>query len=267
MLTNFLESLGGFLATSGIKLVTSLVLLVVCWKLIGFLINLLQKNRQFSKIDDGAKGFLLSCISIILRVILVLTVAANLGVPMTNVVALVGSCGLAIGLALQGSLANFAGGLMILVFRPFRVGDYIESSGKEGRVKSISILYTTLSTADNKDIIIPNGTLTNAVITNFTAEEVRRVDLEFSVAYDTDIERVKKVLLVLADQHDLVLKDPAPFARLTRQGDSALVFTLRAWCNKNDYWSVYLDLMEQVKEAFDKLEIQIPFPQMDVHMK
>ena len=267
MLTNFLESLGGFLATSGMKLLTSLVLLVIGWKLIGFLIKLVQNNRQFSKIDAGAKGFLINCVSIVLKVTLVLTVAANLGIPMTNVVALLGSCGLAVGLALQGSLANFAGGLMILIFHPFRVGDYIESSGKEGCVKSISILYTTLTTPDNKDIIIPNGSLTNAVITNYTAEDIRRVDMEFSVAYDTDIERVKKVLLVLADQHELVLKDPAPFARLTKHGESALVFTLRAWCNKGDYWSVYLDLTERVKEAFDKLEIQIPFPQVDVHMK
>lgn len=266
MLTNFVNSIGSFLATGGIKLLTSAVLLVVCWKLIGLLIKFLKKNRHFNKIDEGAKGFLLSCISIILKVVLVLTVAANLGVPMTNIVAILGSCGLAIGLALQGSLSNFAGGLMILVFRPFRVGDYIESAGKEGTVKSVSLLYTTVTTTDNKDIIMPNGALTNAVITNFSAEESRRVDLEFAVAYDSDAERVKQVLLLLADKHEQVLKDPAPFARMTKHDQSALIFTLRVWTKKEDYWTVKFDLLEQVKAAFDKLEIQIPFPQMDVHI-
>ncbi|MBQ4037822.1 MAG: mechanosensitive ion channel family protein [Clostridia bacterium] len=266
MIENFINSIGAFLATGGIKLLTSVVLLVVCWKLIGLLIKFLKKNRQFNKIDEGARGFLLSCISIILKVVLVLTVAANLGVPMTNIVAILGSCGLAIGLALQGSLANFAGGLMILVFHPFRVGDYIEASGKEGTVKSISLLYTTVTTIDNKDVIMPNGALTNAVITNFSAEDTRRVDLEFAVAYDSDAERVKQVLLLLADKHELVLKDPAPFARMTKHDQSALIFSLRVWSKKDDYWTVKFDLLEQVKTAFDKLEIQIPFPQMDVHI-
>ncbi len=266
MLSTFLEQLGTFFANSGIKILTSLVLLVLCWKLIGFLIKMIQKNKVFSKIDSGAKNFILTLLSIVLKVVLVLTVAANLGVPMTNVAAILASCGLAIGLALQGSLSNFAGGIMILIFSPFRAGDYIESNGKEGTVKLISLLSTTITTPDNKDIIIPNGTLINSVITNFSAEPNRRVDLDFSVSYGTDPERVKKVLLLLADQHDLVLKDPAPFARLTKNADSALVFTLRVWCKKEDFWTVRLDLLEQVNAAFEKLDISIPYPQMDVHM-
>ncbi|MBR2634697.1 MAG: mechanosensitive ion channel family protein [Clostridia bacterium] len=266
MLDSFIQSLGSFLATSGIKIICSLVLLVVCWKLIGILIKFLKKNKRFSKVDEGAKGFLLTCVSVVLKTLLVLTVAANLGIPMTNVAALVASCGLAVGLALQSSLSNFAGGLMILIFHPFHVGDFIESSGKEGTVKEISLLSTTLVTGDNKNIIVPNGSLINSIITNVSAEKTRRVDLNFSVAYGTDTERVKKVLSVLAEQHALTLSDPAPFARLTAQADSALIFTLRVWCKKEDYWTVYLDLQEQVKEAFEKLEIEIPFPQMDVHL-
>jgi len=266
MFQGFLDSIGNFLATSGIKAISSLVLLVVCWKLIGFLLNLIRKNRHFDKIDEGAKGFLLTCVSVVLKVVLVLTVAANLGVPMTNVVAIVGSCGLAIGLALQGSLSNFAGGIMILIFHPFRVGDYIETSGKEGTVKAISLLSTTLTTADNKDVVIPNGTLINSIITNFSAEKKRRVDLEFTVAYATDTERVKKILMVLAEQHEKVLDDPAPTARLIQHGESSLVFSLRVWCKTEDFWAVKFDLLEQVKAAFDKLEIEIPFPQMDVHV-
>ncbi len=266
MFESFIQNIGNFLATGGLKLMTSLVLLIVCWKLIGFIMKLIRSNKNFSKIDEGAKGFILTCVSIVLKAILILTVAANLGIPMTNVVAIVGSCGLAIGLALQGSLSNFAGGIMLLIFRPFHTGDYIEATGKEGTVTAITLMSTTLNTPDNKLVVIPNGTLINAVITNFSAEENRRVDLDFSVAYGTDAERVKKILLVLAEQHELVLDTPAPFARMTNQGDSALVFTLRVWCKKEDYWTVRFDLLEQVKAAFDKLNIEIPFPQMDVHM-
>ncbi len=266
MLTNIWTSITSFLANYGLKLIGSAILLVVCWKLIGFLLNLIKKNSHFQKVDEGARGFLITCVSVILKAVLVLTVAANLGVPMTNVVAIVGSCGLAIGLALQGSLSNFAGGLMLLIFHPFHVGDYVESGGKEGTVKSISLLSTTLFTTDNKEVVVPNSTLINSVITNYSAQKTRRVDLDFTVAYGTDSERVKKVLLLLASQNELVLEDPAPFARLTAQKDSALVYTLRVWCKSEDYWTVRLDLLEKVTDAFSKLEINIPFPQMDVHI-
>ena len=264
---SFMDTLNSFLLNSGVRILFSIVLLLVCWKLIGVLTKLIRKNRHFSKVDPGAQSFLITCVSIILKVILVLTVAANLGVPMTNVVAIVGSCGLALGLALQGSLSNFAGGVMLLIFHPFRVGDFIEVGGKEGIVKEISLMSSTLATLDHKNVVIPNSTLISSVITNFSSEKTRRVDLDFPVAYGTDAERVKKVLLLLAEKHDLVLSDPAPFARLTRQEDSALIFTLRAWCKSGDYWTVRFDLLEQTKEAFEKLGIEIPFPQVDVHMQ
>lgn len=266
MFESFIQNIGNYLATGGLNLLASIVLLVVCWKLIGFIMKLIRNNKSFSKIDEGAKGFILTCVSIVLKAVLILTVAANIGIPMTNVVAIVGSCGLAIGLALQGSLSNFAGGVMLLIFHPFRVGDYIEAGGKEGTVTELSLMSTSMNTVDNKLIVIPNGTLINSVITNYSAEEKRRVDLDFSVAYGTDAERVKKILTVLAEQHEKVLNDPAPFARMTNQNDSALVFTLRVWCKQEDYWTVRFDLLEQVKAAFDKLEIEIPFPQMDIHM-
>ena len=267
MLKSFWESLGNFVANSGIKIFCSLLLLVICWYLIGVLMKLIRKNRHFAKVDQGAQGFIITCVSIVLKIVLVLTVAANLGVPMTNVVAIVGSCGLAIGLALQGSLSNFAGGIMLLIFHPFHVGDYIESGGASGTVKEINLLSTTLTTPDNKDVIIPNGTLMNSVITNFSSEKTRRVDLDFCVAYGSDTERVKKILLLLASQHKAVLQDPAPVARMSRQDPSALVFTLRVWCKREDYWNVRFDLLEETKEAFEKLEIQVPFPQMDVHVR
>ena len=264
MLNTIVEKLGAFVTDGGLKLIGSVVLFLVCWKLIGTLTNFLKKDRHMSKMDPGAKGFLLSLLSIALKVLLVLTVAANMGVPMTNVAAVVASCGLAIGLALQGSLANFAGGIMILTFHPFRVGDFIESGGKEGTVKSISLLSTLLTTPDNKEIIIPNGGLMNSVITNYSTETTRRVDLEFSVELGTDTERVKKVLKLLAEKHELVMEEPAPVARLTRNEATAHVFVLRAWCKSQDYWTVRFDLLEQVKDAFEKLDIRVPRPAMNV---
>jgi small conductance mechanosensitive channel len=255
-----------FLVNYGLKILGSVLLLVVCWKLIGVLIKLIKKSKPFEKVDEGAKSFLLTCVSVVLRVLLVLTVAANLGVPMTNVAAIVASCGLAVGLALQGSLSNFAGGVMLLLFHPFRIGDYIEANGKEGTVKSISLMSTMLTTGDNRDIIVPNGTMIGSIITNYSTEATRRVDLDFAVAYGTDEEKVKKVLLLMAEKHELALKDPAPFARLTKQADSALIFTLRVWCKKEDYWTVRLDLLEQVNAAFQKVDIVVPFNQLDVHL-
>ncbi len=266
MLNSLFEKLGEFIANSGIKIVCSLILLVVCWYLIGFLMKLIRKNRHFTKIDQGAQGFLITCVSVVLKIVLVLTVAANLGIPMTNVVAIVGSCGLAIGLALQGSLSNFAGGVMLLIFHPFHVDDYIEAGGKEGTVKEINLLSSTLVTPDNKDIIIPNATLMNSVITNFSAEKTRRVDLEFFVAPGTDTERMKKILSVIAEKHEKVLDDPAPAARLARQEATALVFSLRVWCNREDYWTVRADLTEQTKDALEKLQIPGPQPKMNVHV-
>lgn len=262
----FLDAIMQFFAGYGLKLIGSVILFLICWKLIGALLKFVKKAKGFQKIDEGARNFLITCISVILKILLVLTVAANLGVPMTNVVAVVGSCGLAVGLALQGSLSNFAGGVMILIFHPFRIGDYIEANGKEGTVQTISLMATKLTTPDNKDIIVPNGTMINSIITNFSAQPIRRVDLDFAVAYGTDEERVKKVLSVMAEQHDLVLNDPAPFARLSKQDDSALIFTLRVWCRNENYWDVRFDLLEQINAAFKKLEIEIPFNQMDVHL-
>jgi len=262
-----LTTLTSFLTTYGLKVLGAVALLLICWKLIGVLIGILKKSHAFQKIDEGARGFITTCLSVVLKVLLVLTVAASLGVPMTNVAAVIASCGLAVGLALQGSLSNFAGGVMLLVFHPFHIGDYIEANGKEGSVKEISLMATRLTTPDNKDVIVPNGTMISSIITNFSSQKTRRVDLDFAVSYDSDEEKVRKVLLLMAEKHELVLQDPTPFARLTKQGESALIFTLRVWCKNEDYWTVRLDLLEQIHAAFQKVEIQIPFNQLDVHLQ
>jgi len=253
-------------ASLGARLLGALVVLLVGIKLIGWLKKKLKKSPKIQALEDGLESFLLSFVGISLYALLFVTVALMLGVPATSFLTVLASCGVAVGLALQGALSNFAGGIMILIFKPFKVGDYISTPNAAGTVKAITVVYTVLDTPDNKAITIPNGVLTNSVVENYSAMDKRRVDIDFNVDYDTDVETVKTLLLAIATKHPLVLSDPEPMARLTNHGDSALVFTLRAWCATADYWDVRFDLIEAVKAAFDKKGIKIPFPQLDVHL-
>lgn len=224
-----------------------------------------QSDRRLVRVVLTESGRLADAIGAIL--LLAVLIASVVGVSSASIVAVLGSVSLAIGLALQGSLANFAGGVMILLFKPFVIGDYIElKTGEVGTVTDISIFYTTLLTVDNRRLVIPNGAVSNASVTNYTAMPQRRVDLEFSVAYDSDAALVKRLILETAAQDPRIQKDPAPFARMTRMDASALVFTFRGWCETGDYWEVYFDLCERVKAAFDANGVAIPFPQMDVHV-
>lgn len=256
------------LATSwGIKLLEAIVILVVGIKLINVLKKWLKTSPKLDKLDSSLRSFLVSFAGIVLYVMLVITVAMILGIPATSFITILASCGVAVGLALQGSLSNFAGGLMILLFKPFQVGDFIEASGETGIVQEVTVVYTVLLTLDNKRVTIPNGGLTNSVIRNYSAEELRRVDLTYHVACGSDVELVKTLINDLVAAHPLALKDPAPFVRMSAQCDSSLEFTTRVWCKNADYWDVYFDLTEGVKKAFDAKDIQIPYPQMDVHVK
>ncbi len=255
------------LATSlGVRLLGAAIVLGVGVKLIKWLKKKLKKSAKIQALEDSVESFLFSLINISLYALLFITVALMLGVPATSFLAVLASCGVAVGLALQGALSNFAGGIMILVFKPFKVGDYIATPDASGTVKAITVVYTILDTPDNKVVTIPNGTLTNSVVENYSALDKRRVDLEFNVDYDTDVETVKTLLLAIAAKHPLVVSEPEPMARLSKHGDSALGFTLRAWCATADYWDVYFDLIEAVKAAFDKKGIKIPYNQLDVHI-
>ena len=256
------------LATSlGIKLLGALLILVVGIRLISWLKKWLKNSPKLDKLDSSLRSFLVSFSSIVLYVLLIITVAMILGVPVTTFITILASCGVAIGLALQGSLSNFAGGLMILFFKPFKVGDFIEASGESGVVTEITVVYTVLTTPDNKRVTIPNGSLTNSVIENYSAEPLRRVDLTFSTDYGCDIDMVKMVIGKLVEEHPLALAEPEPFVRLSAHGDSALTYAVRVWCKSEDYWTVHFDLTESVKKAFDQHDISIPYPQMDVHIK
>ena len=260
-----LLKLSDFAVTYGVRLLVALLLLFVGFKLTGWLVKLYKKSRLFARLDPTVRSFLKSLLSITLRLVIVISAAAVMGIPMSSMVALVTSAGLTIGLALQGGLSNIAGGFVILVFKPFAVGDYICFDNYEGVVKSISLFYTKIITLDNRQIMIPNSTASNNVIIDNSAMPTRRVDLEFSVAYSSDLDLVRRVLLRTAQKDADVLQTPPPAALLTKQADSALCFTLRAYCNTERYWDVYFRLNENVKRAFDENGISIPFPQLDVH--
>jgi small conductance mechanosensitive channel len=251
----------------GFNLLKAIVVLVIGLYLIKAFGKWLKTTSKLDKIDRGVRAFMTSFANILLYALLVIVIATVLGVPTTSFITILASCGVAIGLALQGSLSNFAGGLMILFFKPFKIGDFIEASGESGTVVDISVVYTILLTPDNKRITVPNGTLTNSVIKNYSAEELRRVDFTFTASYGNDIEKVKKIITDVVSSHALTLDDPAPFVRLSAHSDNCLTYTARAWCKNSDYWTVNFDVIETVKNEFDKNGIEIPYPQLDVHVK
>ncbi|MBR5247000.1 MAG: mechanosensitive ion channel [Clostridia bacterium] len=250
----------------GLKLLAAIVLLIIGCKAIKWLRKWIRTSERLNKIDDSLRSFMISFSSVVLYIVLFITIAVILGIPTTSFITVLASCGVAIGLALQGSLSNFAGGIMILLFKPFKVGDYIEAAGESGTVTEISVVYTELLTVDNKRIVIPNGTITNSVIENFSAEKIRRVDFTFNTSYDCDIEEVKAVIMDVLQAHPKALKEPEAFVRLSAHNESALTYTARVWCNGADYWDVNFDIIENVKKAFDEKGIKIPYNQLDVHI-
>ena len=250
----------------GLKILFGLAVLIIGTKIAKWVVKLVSKGKAFGKLDQSVQSFLLSFIKIILYALVIASAAIIWGIPTTSFLTIFTSAGVAVGLALQGALSNFAGGLMILIFKPFKVGDFIENGTVMGTVKEITIIYTILYTVDNKVVTIPNGTLTNSNVINYSTLPQRRVDILFSAGYGDDIEKVKRVLMSVAEAHEKVLKDPAPFVRLTAQAASSLNYTFRVWCNGVDYWDVYFDMMERVKKAFDENGICIPFQQIDVNL-
>ncbi len=263
---NLLNKAVEFLSSWGIKLLITVAIVFAGIKLIKLFGKWIKNSPKLNKLDPGLRSFLTSFSNIALYAVLFITAAMILGVPATSFITILASCGVAIGLALQGSLSNFAGGIMILLFKPFKVGDYISASGEEGTVKEISVVYTVIMTNDNKKVTIPNGSLTNSVIENYTCEDMRRVDLQFTTAYDCDIEKTKQVLTKVITSHPMALLTPEPFVRLAEHSDSALTYKVRVWCKTEDYWTLNFDLIENVKVAFDENGIEIPYPQVDVHV-
>lgn len=250
----------------GPKLILSIVVLLVGLWVIKRVVNVVNKGLNASKTDPTLAKFLGSLTSIILKALLFISVASMVGIETTSFIAILGAAGLAIGLALQGSLANFAGGVLILMFRPYKVGDFVDAQGVAGTVSAIQIFNTIIKTPDNKVIIVPNGSISNGIITNFSAEETRRVDFVFGVGYDDDIAKTKETLKAIFATDERIFSDPEPFVVLSELADSSVNFTCRVWVKASDYWAVYFDTMEAVKLRFDAENISIPYPQRDVHM-
>ena len=230
------------------------------------LIKLLRKGLGKADMDPILVNFVASIVSSLLLLFIIIASLNQLGVDTTSLIAIFGAAGLAIGLALQGSLQNFASGVMLIIFRPFKTGDFVEAGGTSGVVESISIFTTIMRTGDNREVIVPNGAIYSGTITNYSARETRRVDMVFGIGYGDDIKKAKQILQQVLDQDERLLKDPAALVAVGELADSSVNFNVRPWVKSADYWSVKFDLTEKVKLAFDENKISIPFPQMDVHM-
>lgn len=238
--------------------------------IIGSLINkamqsLTMKALGKSRLDKTVHGFIKSAVHIVILAFTIIIALSTLGIPMTSIIAAVSAAGLAIGLALQGSLSNVAGGFIVLFSKPFKAGDYISVAGVEGTVEEITILSTKITTVDNKAIYVPNGTVSGSTIVNFSREPLRRVDLSFGISYDDDYHKAIKIIENVISKHEKALKDPAPTVRVGELGASSVNITTRIWTNSADYWDVYFDIIEQVKTAFDENDITFPYNQIYVH--
>jgi small conductance mechanosensitive channel len=246
-------------------LLAILVLIIGLW-IVNRVVKLTNKGMERASVEPTLARFLSSLVSIGLKALLLISVASMVGIETTSFIAILGAAGLAIGLALQGSLANFAGGVLVLLFKPFKVGDFVEAQGVSGTVAEIQIFNTIIKTPDNKVIIVPNGAVSNGVITNYSKEATRRVDFVFGIGYSDDIAKAKEVIARLVAADDRAFKDPEPTIVVSELADSSVNITTRVWVNAPDFWGVKFDLTEKVKLAFDEEGISIPFPQQDVHM-
>lgn len=251
----------------GINLLIALVILFVGLRLAKFFSKMIARILESRGSDKGLISFMKSLVSGLVKVLTVITVFSQAGIEMTSFVAILGAAGLAIGMAFSGTLSNFAGGVIILLLKPFKVGDYIEAQGESGTVSEIQIFHTILLTPDNKTIILPNGPVSTGNVTNYSTQDLRRVDFTFGFGYGEDLKLAKETILEIINSHDKVLKDPEPFVRLGSLGDSSVNLTVRIWAKKEDYWDIHFYVNEKVYQKFDEVEgLSIPFPQMDVHV-
>ena len=253
-----MEALTNLCTTVVGKVLLAIVVWFIGKFIVGKIMQLVGKIKVLDKIEPNTRTFVLSALKWLLYIILVVSIVAILGVPMASVITVLGTAGAAIALSLQGSLSNLAGGIMLVIFRPFKVGDFVEASGVTGTVKEITLFYTVLNTVDNCRINVPNGALMNANIVDYSAEATRRVDLSFASAKSEDPKKIQSLMLEVMEQNEKVLKDPAPFARLSGGTNEAMQFTARAWCKTEDYWDVYFDLTQAITEKLGENGVQAP---------
>jgi len=261
-----LESFYPLIIDYGLKLLLAVVTLVIGLWIIKLIMRAMVRNMEKRNVEASLRQFLSSLLSILLKIMLIISVISMVGVQMTSFVAILAAAGLAVGMALSGTLQNFAGGVLIILMKPFKVGDFIDAQGFMGTVKDIQIFNTILKTPDNKTIIIPNGGLSTSPMTNFSTEETRRVDFTFGIGYSDNIDKAKSVLSEIIGKDSRIMKDPEPFIAVSELGDSSVNFAVRVWAKASDYWGIYFDMNENVKKTFDAEGISIPFPQRDVHL-
>lgn len=262
----FFQSMGNAILAAIPTIILAIVILIVGLILSKLIIKLLSKGLSKTKLELTVTKFTAQMAKIVLYTLLITIVLNILGIPATSIITVIGTAGVAIGLALQNSLANVAGGFLLMITKPFKIGDYIITNGVEGTVSQISILHTRLDSASNQAIFVPNGLAINATIINNNGNDTRRVDLTFSISYNDDFATAQEIILGLIEEHPLTLKNVPPAVRMKEHGESAIIIVARAWCNTADYWDVYFDLTEQVRAAFIENGIEIPFNQLDVHV-
>ncbi|MFH2037655.1 MAG: mechanosensitive ion channel domain-containing protein [Candidatus Zixiibacteriota bacterium] len=263
---NFVQSAQNWISVYWIKVVGALLILIIGRIVTGIIGSMIKKIMVKSKTDETLIGFFSSLIKVALMTFVIIAALGNLGVQTTSFVAIIGAAGIAVGFALQGSLANFASGVMIIIFRPFKAGDFVEAGGTTGSIEKIGIFSTFMKTPDNKEIIMPNSKITGETITNFSAKETRRVDMVFGISYDDNIKLAKDTLWEIINADERILKDPAPAVAVSELGESSVNLVVRPWVKTEDYWNVLFDTTEKVKLVFDEKGISIPYPQTDVHL-
>lgn len=249
-----------------VRILGALLILFVGFKIARFIANRYDKSRSAQRLNKTVRNFLKNIIKIVLYVAVVIGALIVLGFELSVFSAAIASLGVTIGLALQGGLSNIAGGVMVVAFKPFELGDYIETPDASGTVTDIGIFYTTLTTPDNKKVVVPNGTISNSVVTNYSTHDTRRIDFDFTISYTSSIDDAKKVLMACAKSDERILVDPAPKVMIAGHGESSVTIKLRVWVKNSDYWDVNFDMYEIVKKTFDDTGIEIPYNQLDVHI-
>lgn len=266
-LEQFIQKVIDWATTAGIKIVIALILWFIFFKLINFLNKRITKKLLKKKTDKTLTKVVNYVIIVGLKILVVICLLGYVGIETTSISAVLASIGVGVGMALNGALSNFAGGLLIIVTRPFRVDDYIKALDEEGTVEDIHIIYTKLRTIDNRVIYLPNGSLSSASIVNYSEKEQRRLDMTFSVSYQADVNKAKGILNDICANHPLIIKDVKPFIRISNHNTSSIDICLKVWTKNEDYWDVYFDMLEEVKKRFDEEKIEIPYNQLDVHIK
>ena len=262
-----LNNVVNWCTTEGVKIIIAFVVLFISLLIINCFIKSLRKILTKKKVDKTITKTLCYILQITLKVVVILAILGYLGLDTSGVAALIATAGVGVGLALQGSLSNVAGGVLIILLRPFRVDDFIEAQGVSGTVEDIHLIYTYVRTGDNKVIALPNGNLANNVIVNYSKKDTRRVDFEFGISYSDDHKKAEDIVLKILTSHEKALKDPEAICRIVRHDASSITLVARVWVKAGDYWTVYFDVLEQVKAEFDAQGIEIPFNQLDVHVK